>query len=172
MTEGALYDTITCMYMDSSFDSSGGVRTRDLSADWCQVAAVVAAVDTTLSKWLAENYGIGLTEYRAALLLGRASGNELRITELAHRVGLTQSSVTRLVGRMESKHLVVRDTCPDDGRGVYAVITDRGLDAIKEIREPYEAKICDLLQNAAKHYPQLDIVDLDHTFETIGKLIS
>lgn len=163
---------ITCMYMDYSSDSAGAVRARDLSADWCQVAAVVASVDATLGKWLADSYGIGLTEYRAALLLGRASGNELRITELAHRVGLTQSSVTRLVGRMESKQLVVRDTCPDDGRGVYAVITDRGLNAIKEIREPYEAKICELLQNAAKQYPQLDITDLDHTFEAIGKLIS
>lgn len=157
--------------MDTS-DSARGVRTRNLSATWSQVAAVVAAVDTTLGKWLVDHYGIGLTEYRAALLLSRASGRELRITELAHKVGLNQSSVTRLVGRMESKDLVVRDTCPDDKRGVYAVITDRGLDAIKEIREPYEAKICELLQNAVRQYPQLDIVDLDHSFETIGKLIS
>jgi DNA-binding MarR family transcriptional regulator len=159
------------MYMDSS-DSTGGAHARNLSATWAQVAAVVAAIDTTLGKWLMDHYGIGLTEYRAALHLSRASGRELRITELAHKVGLNQSSVTRLVGRMESKDLVVRETCPDDKRGVYAVITDQGLDAIKKIREPYEAKICELLQSAVKQYPQLDIVDLDHSFETIGKLIS
>lgn len=159
------------MYMDSS-DSAGGAPVRNLSAAWAQVAAIVAAVDTTLGKWLVDNYGIGLTEYRAVLHLSRASDRELRITELAHRVGLTQSSVTRLVGRMESKDLAFRDTCPDDGRGVYAVITDGGLEAVANIREPYEAKICELLSDAAKQYPQLDLVDLDRSFEAISKLAS
>ncbi|PZP28633.1 MAG: MarR family transcriptional regulator [Kocuria rhizophila] len=157
------------MYMDSP---ESKVAARDLSATWAQVAAIVAAVDTTLGKWLVDNYGIGLTEYRAALHLSRASDRELRISELAQRVGLNQSSVTRLVGRMETKDLAFRDTCPDDGRGVYAVITEGGLDAVKEIREPYEAKIRELLSGAAKEYPQLDLVDLNRAFGVIGELIS
>ncbi|WP_245953563.1 MarR family winged helix-turn-helix transcriptional regulator [Arthrobacter silvisoli] len=159
------------MYMEFS-EGKAEAGARNLSASWAQVVAVVAAVDTTLGKWLVDNYGLGLTEYRAALLLSRASGRELRITELAQRVGLNQSSVTRLVGRMESKKLAFRDTCPDDKRGVYAVITEHGLDTIKRIREPYEAKICELLGNAAKQYPQLDLVDLDRSFATLSGLIS
>lgn len=159
------------MYMESS-DSAGGTATRNLSAAWAQIAAVVTAVDATLGKWLVDNYSIGLTEYRAILHLSRESDRELRISELAHRVGLSQSSVTRLVGRIESKQLAFRDTCPDDGRGVFAVITDSGLDVVEEIREPYEAKICELLQNAAKEYPQLDLVGLDLSFDMINDVIS
>ncbi len=149
-----------------------GATVRNLSAAWSQVAAVATAVDATLGKWLMDTHSIGLTEYRAVLHLSRASDRELRINDLAQKVGLNQSSVTRLVGRLESKELAYRDTCPDDGRGVYAVITERGVDAVKEIREPYEAKICELLQNAAKQYPQLELAGLDRAFATIGKLIS
>lgn len=159
------------MYTDTG-DTPRGTAPRNLSASWTQVAAVVSAVDATLGKWLTDSYGIGLTEYRAVLHLSRAADRELRITELAHKVGLNLSSTTRLVGRMESKKLAFRDTCPDDGRGVYAVVTDRGLDAIKEIQEPFESKIHELLQGVHRQYPQLDLSGLDDTFCAIGKLIS
>lgn len=159
------------MYMKPS-ESVERTTTRNLSAAWAQIAAVVNAVDATLGKWLVENYGIGLTEYRALLHLSRESNRELRISELAHRVRLNQSSVTRLVGRIESKQLVYRDTCPDDARGVFTVITDSGLDLVKEIQEPYEAKICELLQNAAREYPRLNLVGLDLSFNLINEVIS
>lgn len=159
------------MYMDST-EVADTPPAHNLSAAWAQVAAIATAVDTTLGKWLIDQYGIGLTEYRAVLHLSRASDRELRISELAHKVGLNQSSVTRLVGRMEDKGLAVRDTCPDDGRGVYAVATEKGLTSVAEIREPYEAKIRELLSGAAKQYPQLDLANLDRSFETISQLIS
>lgn len=159
------------MYMNSS-EESDTPPARNLGTTWAQVAAVVGAVDATLGKWLLDSYGVGLTEYRAIQHLSKTPGHELRISELAHKVGLNQSSATRLVGRMEGKELAYRDTCPDDGRGVYAVITEKGLEAVAKIREPFEAKICKLLSNAAKQYPDLDLVDLDRSFETISKITS
>lgn len=159
------------MYMEPS-GSAAPPMTRNLSASWAQVAAIVAAIDATLGKWLADSYNIGLTEYRAILHISGAPDRELRITELANRVGLTQSSATRLVGRLEDKGLAFRDTCPDDGRGVFAVITDAGLDAAAAIREPYETKIRELLSGAAKQHPQLDLADLDKSLEAISKLAS
>ncbi|MBR7503975.1 MarR family transcriptional regulator, partial [Mycobacterium tuberculosis] len=69
----------------------------------------MAAVDATLVRLLTANYGSLLTEYRAALHLSRSSDHELRINDLAHSVGLNQSSATRLVGRMEAKGLAFRD---------------------------------------------------------------
>lgn len=158
--------------MGKSSESAGGTTTRNLSAAWTQISAVVTAVDATLGKWLMDNYGIGLTEYRALLHLSREPNRELRIRELANRVSLNQSSMTRLVGRIESKQLVYRDPCPDDARGVYTVITDSGLDVVKEIREPYEAKIRELLQNAAREYPQLNLAGLDLSINLINEVIS
>ena len=144
----------------------------NLSSAWSQVAAVVSAVDATLGKWLTETHNIGLTDYHAVLHLSRASDRELRINELAQRVHLNQSSATRLVGRLEAKGLAFRDTCPDDRRGVYEVLTDHGVDVVNTIRESYETKLGELLRQADQHHPHPNLVDLDRAFETIRKLVS
>ena len=48
------------------------------------------------------------------------------MAELADSVLLSRSGVTRLVDRLERDGLIARDTCVDDGRGCYAVLTDAG----------------------------------------------
>lgn len=128
----------------------------DASGSWSRVAAFASAVDASLDKWLGDTYRIGLTEYRALTLLSQASDKELRITVLAQRVGLTSTSTTRLVSRLESKGHALRDVCQDDGRGVYAVIDEPGEALLREVREPFEARVQDLLSNPAKHFPHLD----------------
>ncbi|MDE3723518.1 MarR family transcriptional regulator [Nocardiopsis sp. N85] len=153
------------------YEFEGGTEVRGLSAAWSQVSALVGAMDATLGKWLMDTYGIGLADYRAVLHLSKAADRELRLNDLARKVGLNQSSVTRLVGRLEGKKLVFRDTCPDDGRGVYAVITDQGMDTVAVIREPYEAKIRELLRKTTEEYPDLDHGGLDRAFEVIGSLV-
>lgn len=143
----------------------------DLSAAWAQVAAVVATVEASAGKWLVDTYGIGLTEYRAALHLSRAADTELRINDLAQKVGLNQSSVTRLVGRLESKQLAFRDTCPDDGRGVYAVLTEHGLDVVTKVRAAYETKLAELLHSVVTQDPHLDLGDLGRAFGIVGTAV-
>lgn len=157
------------MYIDS--DSKAGAL-RNLTSAWSKVAAVVSEVDATLGKWLTDTYNIGLTDYQAALHLSKEPDRELRINELAARVHLNQSSATRLVGRLEAKGLAFRDTCPDDRRGVYAVITDQGVNVVNTIREPYEAKLSELLRRADQQHPHLNLTDLDRAFETVRKLVS
>ena len=112
---------------------------------WATVVATVGRIETSLNLWLSQRHGLGLTDYRALALLSRASDHELRISDLAVRVGLNQSSTTRLVGRLELKGLVTRDTCPNDGRGVYAVITETGLDLTHELTTSYSEKLTKLL---------------------------
>lgn len=46
--------------------------------------------------------------------------------ELASQLGLNQSSVSRMVERLERGELTMRDLCPDDKRGVYTVLTAKG----------------------------------------------
>lgn len=157
------------MLADSS-ETPGLHLEFNLSTAWAEVAATVTAVDAALGKWLLDKYGVGLTEYRALLHLSRTPEHELRITQLAHKVGLNQSSVTRLVGRIEDKELVYREICPNDGRGVYAVITKKGLELIANAREPFEMKISEFLSSAVKQNPQLGSVNLGQSFEKIGKL--
>ncbi len=123
---------------------------RDPGAAWATVVTAVGEVEATLNKWLSRQHGLGLTDYRALALLQRAPDRELRITALAAQVGLNQSSTTRLVARLEAKGLVARDTCPDDGRGVYAVITEPGLALVREITAAYNERLAALLAGMAR----------------------
>jgi DNA-binding MarR family transcriptional regulator len=52
--------------------------------------------------------------------------------ELAAAVHLSQSALSRTVGRLEKDGLVSRAMCPEDRRGVAVCLTDEG-------RERYEA---------------------------------
>ena len=142
------------------------------SRAWSRVAAFASAVDASLDRWLTDRCRIGLTEYRALVLLGGAPDKELRIAVLAQRVGLTSTSTTRLVTRLEAKGLVQRDVCQDDGRGVYAVIDEPGEAMLREVREPFEARVHDVLSNPAKHLPHLDAGPVASALAEVSALVT
>lgn len=143
-----------------------------LKTSWEQVVAAVSTIDTSIGKWLTVQYNIGLTEYRALEHISASPTHELRITELAQKLGLNQSSVTRLVGRMEDKNLAFRDTCPDDARGIFAVITDHGFETATHIQTAYEAKIQEILKDATQQFPHLEGPSLSSAFQKVGRLIA
>ncbi|WP_116246165.1 MarR family winged helix-turn-helix transcriptional regulator [Nocardiopsis sp. FIRDI 009] len=142
------------------------------SAAWSKVAAFASAVDASLDRWLADTHRVGLTEFRALTFLSQASDRELRVNDLAQRVGLNQSSATRLVSRLETKGLAYRDVCPDDGRGVYAVITEEGETLLREVRAPYEDRVQELLGKASVHFPHLDVERLGHALSKVESLVT
>jgi DNA-binding MarR family transcriptional regulator len=146
--------------------------TGNASGAWSRVAAFASSVDANLDKWLGDHYRLGLTEYRALTLLSQAPDKELRITVLAQRVGLTSTSTTRLVSRLESKGHARRDVCEDDGRGVYAVIDEPGEKLLREVREPFEARVQDLLSNPAKHFPHLNPSLVASALAEVGALVN
>nr|WP_221380636.1 MarR family transcriptional regulator [Actinoplanes polyasparticus] len=157
------------MYMQTRSSEAGP---EVISAIWSQVASFTSAVDAGLGKWLNDAYRVGLTEYRALTYLSQAADKELRVNDLAQRISLNQSSVTRLVSRLEGKGLVRRDTCPDDGRGIYAVITEQGEALVARVRGPYEQHVRDLLGNMDGHFPQMDARQLSRALSDISALIN
>lgn len=138
---------------------------------WSLIVATVTEIEAGLNRWLSGSHGIGLTEYRAIVHLSKEPDHELRITELAERVGLNQSSTTRLVGRLEAKGLAIRDTCPDDGRGVYAVVTDQGISLCAELARPYANKLTELLKGMTAGRTRSDARLIRDAFHHTGDLI-
>jgi DNA-binding MarR family transcriptional regulator len=53
------------------------------------------------------------------------------MTELADRVLLSRSGLTRLADRLEREGLLTREPCPSDARGTLAVLTDAGLERLR-----------------------------------------
>ena len=67
------------------------------------------------AKLLAE-HGLSLNDYEALYLLARADGRRLKRVELARRLVLTPSGVTRLLEGLEEPGLVERAECSSDLR--------------------------------------------------------
>ena len=72
-----------------------------------------------------------LSSYDVLIELYEAPERRLRMHELAERVVLSRSGLTRLVDRLEAEGLLIRDRCGTDRRGAYAVITEQGIAALR-----------------------------------------
>lgn len=85
-----------------------------------------------LAAELAEAHDLPLTWYDVLVNLQEAGDRRLRMTDLADRVLLSQSGLTRLVDRMAAAGLVDRQRCSEDRRGVYVGLTHAGYARLRE----------------------------------------
>jgi DNA-binding MarR family transcriptional regulator len=80
----------------------------------------------TLDRELEEEHDLTLAEYDVLLRLARAPDRALRMTELAGRVLMSPSGLTRLVDRLETRGLAKRREDDRDGRVTFARLTEAG----------------------------------------------
>ena len=80
---------------------------------------------------LIDRHGLPLAWYDVLARLVEADGHRLRMSELADRVMLSPSGLTRLVGRMIEAGLVSREPSEIDARGFYAVLTEEGYERLR-----------------------------------------
>jgi DNA-binding MarR family transcriptional regulator len=73
-----------------------------------------------------------LSHYDVLVHLSEADGQRLRMQELADSVLLSKSGLSRLVDRLQAAGHVRREPCPDDARGINAVLTPAGLQALQD----------------------------------------
>jgi len=85
--------------------------------------------------------GMPLRFYDVLLELAAAPERKLRMTELAERVVLSRTRVSRLVDEMVTAGLLTREQNPEDGRSAYAALSDLGLERYREAAPVYLAGI-------------------------------
>jgi DNA-binding MarR family transcriptional regulator len=106
---------------------------RELAA-WHGFLRVHSGLVRQLNAELEAAHGLPLAHYEVLFHLERAPEARLKMSELAQSVLLSQSGVTRLVDRLVSSGLVVREACAADRRVMYARLTDEGREAFCEAR--------------------------------------
>lgn len=94
---------------------------------WRSLLRAHALIVRRLEADLFAEHRLPLATYDVLVQLVEAPGHSLRMTDLADRVLLSRSGLTRLVDRMEREGLVRRESCPRDARGLNAVLTAAGL---------------------------------------------
>jgi len=99
---------------------------------WKGLLRAHATAITRIEARLAEAGSVPLTSYDVLLELSNAPGQRLRMAELAERVVLSRSGLTRLVERLEKEGYLTRESTKEDRRGTEAVLTDAGRQALRK----------------------------------------
>ena len=100
-----------------------------------------ASATRALSAQLVAEHGLTINDYEALLHLARADEGRMRRVDLAERLILTASGVTRLLDGLERAGWVERASCASDRRVTYAVLTGTGRTKLSEASDSHIAGV-------------------------------
>lgn len=99
---------------------------------WIRLLRGHASVTRAISAQLVAEHGLTINDYEALLHLAKAEDGRMRRVDLAERLILTASGVTRLLDGLEAGGLVERASCASDRRVTYAVLSETGRTKLRE----------------------------------------
>jgi DNA-binding MarR family transcriptional regulator len=105
-----------------------------------------AALTRELNADLVNRHGLTINDYEVLLHLARTDGRQLRRVDLADRLVLTASGITRLLDGLERAGFVEKGRCESDARVTYAVLTETGLDKLREASDTHVGGIRDAFE--------------------------
>jgi DNA-binding MarR family transcriptional regulator len=104
---------------------------------WRGMLTVHARLTAALDEELQARHGISVSAYEVLMFVGDAHDTKLRMADLADRVLLSRSGLTRLVDRLVRDGLIERCACSDDGRGSFAQLTSDGREKLDAARRAH-----------------------------------
>jgi DNA-binding MarR family transcriptional regulator len=105
---------------------------QDQQRSWRALVIGTTLLMDRLDDDLRRSFNISLTEYEILVRLSERPGRNMRMAQLADALAHSRSRVTHTVDRMEKAGYVVRGSTPEDGRGIIATMTDKGLELLQE----------------------------------------
>ncbi|KUN81218.1 MarR family winged helix-turn-helix transcriptional regulator [Streptomyces griseoruber] len=106
-----------------------------LEERWRDILSVHARTMCEIDRAL-HPHGLGASDFEVLDILAAEAprqGDQCRVQDLVGRVHLSQSALSRLIGRLEKEGLVARAVCLEDRRGVYVTLTRKGRDLHTEV---------------------------------------
>jgi DNA-binding MarR family transcriptional regulator len=97
-----------------------------LVGEWRELLARHARITAALERELQRKHHLSVTEFEALQRLAEDHVDGCRLQQLVDDVHISQSALSRLVGRLADEGLVERRSCSEDRRGVFACITEAG----------------------------------------------
>lgn len=114
-------------------DESTNLDATELAA-WRSLLRAHSHLVTVLDKELTRQHGLGLADFDVLRSLAGAGESGQRMTELAREVLLSPSGLTRRLDGLVKSGMAERRQCPNDGRGLLAVLTSKGAEKLQEMQ--------------------------------------
>jgi DNA-binding MarR family transcriptional regulator len=106
-------------------------------AAWRGMLQVHSQVTQALDAQMRAEHGLAVSSYEVLMFLGAEKDGRLRMSQIAERVLLSRSGLTRLVDRLVELGYVTRCAAEVDGRGLYAELTDAGAEKLEAARRTH-----------------------------------
>ena len=123
-----------------------------------------ATTKRELATQLHDEHGLSMTAYEALYMLARADERQLKRVELAERLVLTPSGVTRLLEGLEAEGFVEKVACETDLRVSYARLTETGREKLDQASCGHTGSIRTLFEE------HLDADEIAQLAELLGRL--
>ncbi|MGW5422080.1 MarR family winged helix-turn-helix transcriptional regulator [Streptomyces sp. NPDC003943] len=78
-------------------------------------------------------FGLTMNDYEILVNLSESAERRLRMSDLAAATLQSKSRLSHQITRMENAGLVRRANCESDRRGLYAVLTDQGMETMRKV---------------------------------------
>ncbi|HSX66508.1 MarR family winged helix-turn-helix transcriptional regulator [Nocardioides sp.] len=98
-------------------------------------------LQATLAREIAATSDLSMADFGVLVQLTDVPEGRARISELADNLGWERSRVSHQLKRMQSRGLVERFECAEDGRGSFVGVTDAGRRAIADAAPGHVASV-------------------------------
>jgi len=125
---------------------------------WRRWLAVETLLPAALHRELQADAGLSLQDFAVLVQLTEHTDGRLRVTDLAKALTWEKSRASHHLTRMESRGLVERRACPEDGRGSFVGVTDAGRRAIEAAAPGHVQEVRSLVFDGLSD-DELDVLD-------------
>jgi len=113
-----------------------------------------------------DQHDLSMADYEVLALLSDAPSRKMRMSELAELAMVSKSRLSHRMKVMEKAGWVKREDCPDDKRGYFAVMTDKGFKAIAKAAPDHVESVRNRLLD---HLTVKDQEDITRIFDRVTK---
>ena len=124
------------------------IQQRDVLVEaWVNLLRAHAVTTRQFNAELLADHGLTINDFDVLAQLARAPEKALKRVDLAERVLLTPSGITRLLKGLERAGYVANRPCAEDARVTYAVLTPAGEKKLAAARKTHVASVRALLSD-------------------------
>jgi DNA-binding MarR family transcriptional regulator len=114
-------------------------------AVWRDYVRMQGELNALLNRQLQESSELSLADFEVLVRLSEAGGDRVRAFTLANAMHWEKSRLSHQLTRMERRGLLERQSCPEDARGAFVVLTAEGRAALSGAAPAHVAEVRRLL---------------------------
>lgn len=131
---------------------------------WMALARMYPRYWDFLDAQMRREHGVTMSRYDVMAQLDLAGGR-LGLSELATRIWLSPSGLSKLLDRMDASGLTLREPDPSDARSWFAVLTPDGRSRVRRARDSHHALVASTFGSALS---DRDLADLVRAMQRLG----